>query len=371
MPERLLHRPAAAARRDHAARRGAVGLDLRPPRAAATRCRAGARCSPTSSAERARDVQALRRLQAPHDAGRLRRLPARPAERERARARAAAGCRWRRGRRERRRERRARRGASATKAANRAAILAAARDVFAELGYEARRRARHRPPHRPRLRHVLQLLPRQGGGVPRRRRGGRRRRPARRVRAARRGARDARGRSSRRATARTSSSSSRTRRRSRSCAATSARSARCSASRARRSASPSWRRTCAALVRRGSCRRSTSTTRAHAMVAVGVELGARLAERDPPDVEGATALRAPRSSLRGHDTLTRCRPAASPPHRRSSLPTTSGSTPRPTGSRRERVRRVRGGRARVAARAAPASTAGTAPSARARERSRG
>jgi hypothetical protein len=27
---------------------------------------------------------------------------------------------------------------------------------------------------------------------------------------------------------------------------------------------------------------------AHAMVAVGVELGARLAERDPPDVEGAT-----------------------------------------------------------------------------------
>ena len=27
---------------------------------------------------------------------------------------------------------------------------------------------------------------------------------------------------------------------------------------------------------------------AHAMVAVGVELGARMAERDPPDVEGAT-----------------------------------------------------------------------------------
>ena len=27
---------------------------------------------------------------------------------------------------------------------------------------------------------------------------------------------------------------------------------------------------------------------AHAMVAVGVELGARMAEREPPDVEGAT-----------------------------------------------------------------------------------
>jgi hypothetical protein len=27
---------------------------------------------------------------------------------------------------------------------------------------------------------------------------------------------------------------------------------------------------------------------AHAMIAVGLELGARLAEREPPDVEGAT-----------------------------------------------------------------------------------
>ena len=31
-----------------------------------------------------------------------------------------------------------------------------------------------------------------------------------------------------------------------------------------------------------------TSIRAHAMVTVGVELGARMAEREPPDVEGAT-----------------------------------------------------------------------------------
>ena len=63
-------------------------------------------------------AQPLRRLQAPHDAGRLRRLPVRA--QARAAARRAAGV----SRRE------------ATKEANRAAILAAARAVFAEHGYE-------------------------------------------------------------------------------------------------------------------------------------------------------------------------------------------------------------------------------------------
>ena len=94
-PRRLLRRAAAAARRDHAARRGAVGVDLRPPRRP---LRAAAR-RPTLradiEAERARDVQALRGLQAPHDAGRLRRLPGGPGEgaparRASARARAAS-----------------------------------------------------------------------------------------------------------------------------------------------------------------------------------------------------------------------------------------------------------------------------------------
>ena len=68
--------------------------------------------------ERAAHAQALRRLQAPHDAGRLRRLP----------VRAQAGAQARREARLSRRE--------ATKEANRAAILAAAREVFAEHGYE-------------------------------------------------------------------------------------------------------------------------------------------------------------------------------------------------------------------------------------------
>ncbi len=46
----------------------------------------------------------------------------------------------------------------------------------------------------------------------------------------------------------------------------------------------------AALVRRGALPPLDVDYAAHAMVAVGVELGARLAERDPPDVEGATGF---------------------------------------------------------------------------------
>ena len=73
-----------------------------------------------------------------------------------------------------------------TKAANRAALVAAALEAFGELGYEAvgvrdivRRTG-------PRVGHVLQLLPGQGGGLPRGRRRGRRRGPPARARPRRR-----------------------------------------------------------------------------------------------------------------------------------------------------------------------------------------
>ena len=44
----------------------------------------------------------------------------------------------------------------------------------------------------------------------------------------------------------------------------------------------------AALVARGELPALDLDYCAHAMVAVGIELGARMAEREPPDVEGAT-----------------------------------------------------------------------------------
>ena len=135
----LLRRAPAAARRDHAAGRAAVAVDLRPPR--------GPLPPPARGGDARRhggraghDVQALRRLQAPHDAGRLRGLragrragaPARRAPRRAGRrtaAGAAAGGRGvtalATGRRER------------AKAANRAALIEAARDAFGELGFEA------------------------------------------------------------------------------------------------------------------------------------------------------------------------------------------------------------------------------------------
>ena len=55
---------------------GPVGVGRRPPRGPLRAARAARRCAPTWPRARA-DVQALRRLQAPHDAGRLRRLPGR------------------------------------------------------------------------------------------------------------------------------------------------------------------------------------------------------------------------------------------------------------------------------------------------------
>ena len=80
----VLHRAAAAAGRDDAARRGPVRVGLRPPdrplRAAAER-----RAAERHRARARGDAQALRRLQAPHDAGRLRRLPVRAGARARPR----------------------------------------------------------------------------------------------------------------------------------------------------------------------------------------------------------------------------------------------------------------------------------------------
>src|SRR3954470_20554461 len=149
--ERLLHRSPPAARRDHAAGGGAGRVDRGVP-ARRLRTAAWTRAASRHRARAPQDVQALRRVEAAHDAGRLRRLPARPRERaeagpragtarRQAAARATAG--GRRGHRPSarlmpppapapaapgRRER--------TKAANRAAILDAARDVFAEHGYD-------------------------------------------------------------------------------------------------------------------------------------------------------------------------------------------------------------------------------------------
>src|SRR4029453_16567952 len=91
-----------------------------------------------------RDAQALRRLQAPHDPGRLRRLPTRAGQGapRRRRAGAPAGLRAARGAGG---PARAGAGMTATatgkrerkKAANREAILVAARRVFSTIGYGA------------------------------------------------------------------------------------------------------------------------------------------------------------------------------------------------------------------------------------------
>ena len=151
-----------------------------------------------------------------------------------------------------------------------------------------RRRARHRPPHRAGLGHVLQLLPRQGGGLPGRRRGGRGGGPA------------ARG------TARTGTSDAASfveagyrayfefivedpatfaflRRNIGALGAA-------GLEREVPLGAAELAEDLAALVRRGALPPLDVDYAAHAMVAVGVELGARLAERDPPDVEGATGF---------------------------------------------------------------------------------
>ncbi len=47
-----------------------------------------------------------------------------------------------------------------------------------------------------------------------------------------------------------------------------------------------------AAIRRGDVPRTDTAYLAHAMVAVGLELGERLLERDPPDVDGATRFAA-------------------------------------------------------------------------------
>ena len=94
------------------------------------------------------------------------------------------------------------------------------------------------------------------------------------------------------ATARTSSSSPRTRRRSRSCAATRARSARCSTSRRSGAGIDELRGGPRAGDRRRACsRRTTPTTWPRRWSGAGVEVGVRMLERDPPDVERRDGVR--------------------------------------------------------------------------------
>ena len=69
-PGPLLHRPGPAARGDHAAGRGPVRVGRRPARRAIARSRT-ARRWPGRSRARSSDDEALRRLEAPHDPGRL------------------------------------------------------------------------------------------------------------------------------------------------------------------------------------------------------------------------------------------------------------------------------------------------------------
>ena len=196
-PNVVLHRAAAAARRDHAARRGAGGVG-RDYLAGGYRCPPGPTMRADIERERGRDVQALRGLQAPHDAGRLRRLPAatsarsaRPAPSGPAAAgfalpvpaarASAAEAAWRRDA-TRSRQARADEGGQPRGDPRRGAR--GVRRARLRRG----QRARHRAPHRARLGHVLQLLPRQGVGLPRARGGGRARgapaRPRRAPRAA-------------------------------------------------------------------------------------------------------------------------------------------------------------------------------------------
>ncbi len=78
-PERVLRRPAAAAGSDHAAGRGSGSVGRRLP-ARRLRAAAAGRAARGHRGRPGGDARALRRLQAPHDPGRLRRLPARAGE---------------------------------------------------------------------------------------------------------------------------------------------------------------------------------------------------------------------------------------------------------------------------------------------------
>ena len=274
LDERLLRRPAAAARRDHAARRAQSQLDLRPP-PGPLRAPGRGRDARRHGRRARAHVQALRRLQAPHDAGRLRGLPARRgagaggAAAARARDDPPPAARGDQGRQPRPR--------SST----------AAREAFGELGYGASsvRDIIRRTDlasgtfynYFPDKESVFRALVEEVGAEARRR-----------VRAARTAARTPAGvrrgglpRVLRR-------SSSRTRRRSRSCAATSGTIALRARARSCRSAPPSWRRTSGRSSPRRAAAASTSTTprtrwsrSARARRAAGRARAARRRGRDP------------------------------------------------------------------------------------------
>ena len=166
---------AAAARGDHAARRGAGRMGRATTCAASTRLPAPADVLRRHGARARRACSSATCLQAPHDAGRLRRLPARAAARAAARRRARAParvprcrCRPRAARAVARGGRVTRRGpASASRPRRPTGRRSSSRrgDVFTELGYGAASMRDIVRAHRPGLRHLLQLLPRQGGGA--------------------------------------------------------------------------------------------------------------------------------------------------------------------------------------------------------------
>ena len=185
------------------------------------------------------------------------------------------------------------RPARATKSANRAAILDAGREVFAEIGYGAATGPRHRPPHRPGRRgtfynyfpdkeSVFRALLEESAAEARAR-----------VRAARRGRPDdARGLRRRRLPRVLRASSPRTRRCSSSSAATPGRSARMFAE-------PAFGRGVERArggPRRGGRRRpgpdDDVDTWRRRWSAPAFEVGVRMIERDPPDVDGATSFAA-------------------------------------------------------------------------------
>ena len=243
--------------------------------------------------ERERMFKRYVRVEAAHDAGRLRRLPRRPREGAQARRRARAGAGHALPVPPRRGGGRSRMSAPAagrreqTKAANRAAILAAARDVFAEDGYDAAgvRDIIRRTDlasgtfynYFPDKEAIFRALVEETGAEARRR-----------VRAARRRAAHAEEfveggyrayfeyiveDPERFAFMRRNLDTLRTR--------------------FGDAVLPAGTDELAEDLRAGdrapgSCRRSTSSYCAHAMIAVGLELGMRLVERTPPDVEGAT-----------------------------------------------------------------------------------
>ena len=294
--ERVLHRAAAAARGDHAARRGAVGVGLRLPR------RPLRAAAPADDARRHRATSA-RAMFKRYVASKRHTMQVDFDD-----YLAALG-----------KERKARRGAGAARRAPRCRCRRAPADAAAGVTALARRRA---PRARPRPPTARRSSPRRATSSPssatarpacatscaapssprarstttsptRRRSSARSSRRSAREARRRVRARAPRGRDAARRSSRRLPRVLRVHRRGPGDVRVPAPQRRhdprrCSATRCCRRAPTSWPRTCARRSRAGALPALDVDYCAHAMVAVGLELGARLAERDPPDVERAT-----------------------------------------------------------------------------------